>query len=184
MLQKWAIYLLLFAIFHSKGWAQIGPPPIISVQPVGITVLNGGTAVFTVVAVSATTLSYQWYLDGDTVKKATSSILTIKKVSDDDAGRYTVKVTNASGSVTSSNAVLIIGPGSVKKNLKIDTCKMKPGGFELQLSGLTNNCVIYTSTDLINWTPIATNTPLSGNVDFIDSTATNKPACYFKSTYQ
>lgn len=187
-LQKWAVYLLLFVICQSQSWAQVGPPPIIAVQPVGIAVQNGGTAVFTVVVVSVTKVSYQWFDNGKPVPKATDTILTLKNVGQKDAGSYSVQVKNAAGSLMSSNAVLIIGtdvdPPPPPPPLKIKTGKMTNGGFELQLSGLTNNCVIYASTDMVNWNPIATNAPSAGNVDFTDSKATNKPACYYKAEYQ
>ena len=107
--QKTLICLSLFSVFVSTISEAAGPPPVITVQPLDITVPDKGTAIFTVVAVSATTLSYQWYLDGGSIKKANSRVLTLSKVKAGDAGDYTVKVSNASGTVTSRKATLIIG---------------------------------------------------------------------------
>src|ERR1035437_6486089 len=104
--KKWAMCLLLLAIFHSQGWAQVGPPPVILTQPISLTVPNGGTAVFTVVVSSVTTVSYQWFHNGSSIKNATSSVLTLNNIGSWDAGSYSVKVTNATGSVMSSNATL------------------------------------------------------------------------------
>ena len=184
MLQKWAICLLLLVIFHAQGWAQIGPPPIITVQPLGTAVLKQDTAVFTVAAVSGTSLSYQWYLNDKEINKATSSILTIKGVGYSDEGTYKVTVKNASGTVTSSSATLVV-VDTIKKNQKIAKCKMTTSGFQLSLTNLTDPiCVIYFSTNMVTWTPISTNVPSSGNVTFTDPRATNRPCGYYQAMTQ
>ena len=104
--KKWAICLLLLAVFHSQGWAQVGPPPIITIQPVSLTVPIGGTAVFTVVVSSVTTVSYQWFYNGSAINNEKSSILTLNNIKSKNAGSYSVRVTNTAGSVMSSNATL------------------------------------------------------------------------------
>src|ERR1017187_1026245 len=184
MLKKWAICLLLLVIFRFQGWAQIGPPPIITVQPLNTTVLKQNTAVFTVMAVSGTSLSYQWYLKNKQIKHATSSVLTIDDVGKNDAGSYKVTVKNASGTVTSSNATLVV-VDTIKKNQKIAKVKMTANGFQLSLTNLTDPiCVIYFSTNMVTWTPIATNVPSSGNVTFTDPKATNRPCGYYQAMTQ
>src|ERR1700742_5194565 len=102
-----ALTLLVAGVLPAQ--AQLGGPPLITVQPIGISVQKGGTAVFAVVALSLTGMSYQWYQDGKKVNKATSAIFTINNVSNGNTGNYTVVISNASGSVTSSAAVLSIG---------------------------------------------------------------------------
>ncbi|MBQ7590553.1 MAG: SUMF1/EgtB/PvdO family nonheme iron enzyme [Verrucomicrobia bacterium] len=54
------------------------------------------------------TLTYQWYKDGKVISGATASSYTIKSVKTSDAGKYTVKVSNSAGSVTSSAATLTV----------------------------------------------------------------------------
>jgi hypothetical protein len=71
-----------------------------------VNVLNLDVATFTVVASSGTTMTYQWYKDGNPVDGATSAIYTILSVTPSDQGRYYVKVSNAYGSVKSANANL------------------------------------------------------------------------------
>ena len=56
----------------------------------------------------ADTLTYQWYKDGTAISGATASSYTIKSVKASDAGKYTVKVSNSAGSVTSSAATLTV----------------------------------------------------------------------------
>jgi hypothetical protein len=65
-------------------------------------------ATFTVVATSGTTMTYQWYKDGDLIPGATSASYTIASVTAADQGRYYVKVTNAYGSKQSSWANLTV----------------------------------------------------------------------------
>ena len=89
---------------------------MIDVQPSDASVESGGAATFTVAA-SGEGLSYQWYgpdgglledSDGE-IEGSTSSTLQIMNATSDDAGDYTVVVTNSAGSVTSDAATLSIG---------------------------------------------------------------------------
>jgi Big-like domain-containing protein/Ig-like domain-containing protein len=107
------MWLLLFGMLLTKGYAQIGPPPIIVVPPLSQTVLRGGTATFIVIAASGTTLSYQWYADtllipAQPLDGQTSSTLTLTNVSTADNGQYYAEVKNAGGKTTSSKATLVV----------------------------------------------------------------------------
>ena len=57
---------------------------------------------------AADTLTYQWYKDGVVISGATGSSYTIKSVKTSDAGKYTVKVCNSVGCVTSEIATLTV----------------------------------------------------------------------------
>jgi len=89
--------------------------PSISTQPQDqVNILPGATASFTVVAGGSDPLTYQWYFNTNTpVANANDSILTITNVQPGDVGSYSVVVSNAAGSVTSSNAVLTIDTNGV-----------------------------------------------------------------------
>ena len=106
--QKVAVCLLLFGMLRSEAVAQVGPAPIIVVQPQSQSVKIHDAVTFEVVAVSATTMTYQWYHDGKKVGGADESTYAIRNVNDADAGLYSVLVINAAGSVMSSNAVLTV----------------------------------------------------------------------------
>jgi uncharacterized repeat protein (TIGR03803 family) len=87
-------------------------PPRITRQPTNQTSYTGTDASFVVGAIGTTPLSYQWQKNGTnladagTVNGSSTSILTLRTVSDADDGIYSVVVTNLYGSVTSTGAVL------------------------------------------------------------------------------
>jgi hypothetical protein len=72
------------------------------------------TATFTATAFSPESLNYQWQksgtnlVDGGNISGTTNSTLTIASVSDVDADDYRTVVSDASGSMTTSNAVLTV----------------------------------------------------------------------------
>ncbi len=83
--------------------------PSISAQPRDATVTVGETATFAVDAQGAAPLRYRWFRNGTAISGATSARypLTNAQLSDSGAS-FTVKVTNASGSVTSRPATLTV----------------------------------------------------------------------------
>lgn len=75
--------------------------PDISVQPESITVDAGTSGSLSVTATGAVPLTYQWQLDGTNIPGATSSTYSIADASTNNAGTYTVIVSNPNGTVTS-----------------------------------------------------------------------------------
>jgi hypothetical protein len=91
--------------FHSL--AVRGTGPLITSQPLSRTVLAGDAVNF-VVAASGAALSYQWQFNGQDLPGQVAPTLAIAEAGRENAGVYTVKVTNTGGSVYSANAVLIV----------------------------------------------------------------------------
>lgn len=89
-----------------KGWLATGP--VITVQPQSQTAVSGSNVTFTVTADSNPAPTYQWYSGSTAINGATGSSLSLPGVRASDAGDYTVVVTNALGSVTSSKAALTV----------------------------------------------------------------------------
>jgi hypothetical protein len=108
--QKLAKWLVLLGIILVARPCRAGPAPIILVQPLSLSVLNLDVATFTVVASSGTTMTYQWYKNGNgnPIPGAASATYTILSVTPADQGRYYVKVSNAYGTVQSSSATLSV----------------------------------------------------------------------------
>jgi Immunoglobulin I-set domain len=87
--------------------------PTIVTAPSAVSVGGGQTATFTVVAAGSGTLSYQWRRNGVDIPGATSASYTTPVLAQGDTGSYTVRVSNAVGSVISGAAALSVGaPGS------------------------------------------------------------------------
>lgn len=85
-------------------------PPSIMAEPQSQTVPAEGQAVFIVTATGSPQLSYAWSFNGTNINGATNSSLVLQNVLPGSAGTYSVQVTNAFGSVTSSNAQLTVLP--------------------------------------------------------------------------
>jgi hypothetical protein len=83
--------------------------PTITMQPTNQTVIMTGTATFGLTATGTVSLSYQWKFNTTNIANATNTTLTIPNVQPTNAGNYSVLVTNAYGSVLSSNAMLTVG---------------------------------------------------------------------------
>ncbi|MCX6952028.1 MAG: immunoglobulin domain-containing protein, partial [Verrucomicrobia bacterium] len=82
--------------------------PVIAAQPTGLTARENTRVSLTVVANGAPAPTYQWRLNGVAVAGATQATLTFGPVRAEQAGDYTVVVTNSLGSVTSSVATLVV----------------------------------------------------------------------------
>lgn len=84
-------------------------PPTITAQPQNRGIITGQSVGFTVSAGGTGPLSYQWRFNGASIGGATSSVLALSGVQTNQAGDYTVVVTNSIGSVTSQVATLTVG---------------------------------------------------------------------------
>jgi subtilase family serine protease len=83
--------------------------PSITNQPVNLTVTAASSATFSVIAGGTLPLSYQWNFDNtNIILGATNSTLTLTNVQFINEGDYSVTVTNAYGSILSSNALLVV----------------------------------------------------------------------------
>lgn len=90
--------------------ATLATPPVITLQPSPFqTVALGGTVNVSVVATSDSPMAYQWKKDGVAITAATSASLTLSGLKASESGTYAVALTNASGAVTSGNAVVTLG---------------------------------------------------------------------------
>ncbi len=82
--------------------------PSIVTQPQSQTVTTGTNVTLSVVASGSPSPACQWYKDNIIIAGATTSTLTLSNAQSVNAGTYKVTLTNASGTVTSSNATLTI----------------------------------------------------------------------------
>ncbi len=92
-------------------------PPLITAQPVPAFARGGGAASFSVAAIGAGPLAYQWFKDGVAIPGATEATLVIENVDTAAVGVYAVVVGNALGEAASMPAVLSIGGAGVRQYL-------------------------------------------------------------------
>lgn len=104
------------AAIHKAGQAGndfsvvvVGGPEI-TVQPQNQTVIAGLNATFSVTAVGAPPLAYQWKFNGSALAGQTGASLVITNVSAANAGSYQVIVSNPAGSVPSAVVTLTVNP--------------------------------------------------------------------------
>jgi Immunoglobulin I-set domain len=194
------VCLVFLGFLTTKSLAQLGTPPSIIVQPLGLSVQNGGTAVLTTTAVSTSTMKFSWYFNDQPVSTTNTSVvnvnvplvgtistLTVNNVCSASAGSYSVRITNSVGSATSSKAVLVVLTDTISNVVNIVSAGtgMVANGFKLQLSGPSgSNYVIQASSDLAHWTSISTNAAPTGSVSYTDTAATNLPFRYYRVKVQ
>ena len=91
---------------------HIAPPansqPTIASPPASVTTPAGQGAVFSVSVNGLAPFGYQWRFNGLNLPGKTGTNLVINSVSTNDAGSYSVVVTNISGSVTSAPVTLTV----------------------------------------------------------------------------
>jgi uncharacterized delta-60 repeat protein len=84
--------------------------PVITEHPANVTCREGMTASFEVAAAGSKPMSYQWSKDGINVEYATNATLMMTELTLAQAGDYRVTISNAYGTATSVNAVLLVVP--------------------------------------------------------------------------
>jgi Immunoglobulin I-set domain/Immunoglobulin domain len=102
------------SVVSSNATLVVNVPPFISAQPTNATVFGGASVVFASSAGGNGPLFYQWLKnnsplgDGGNIVGSQSNVLSITSVTTNDVGIYNLTVTNAYGSITSSNAALVV----------------------------------------------------------------------------
>ncbi|MFZ1614337.1 MAG: SUMF1/EgtB/PvdO family nonheme iron enzyme, partial [Holophaga sp.] len=98
--------------------ALVSGAPVITTGPVNQTIAMGDSVTFTVVAKGLGPLHYQWKLNGGSFNLDTPT-LTLTSVDLSYDGNYTVTVSNALGSATSSVARLTVNPPPIRESPKV-----------------------------------------------------------------
>jgi hypothetical protein len=156
-----------YQLSATHGTAAIAPT--ISTQPLSQTVALGANVTLTVGVSGTAPLSYQWRANGTNLSGRTNASLSLTSFRATDQKIYSVVVSNSGGSVTSAGAML-----HANAPLRFINSRQTVGRFSATLLGVAgSNYVLQTTTNLINWTPIATNSSPNGIINF---TATNAPS--------
>jgi photosystem II stability/assembly factor-like uncharacterized protein len=101
--------LALAACGGGGGGVAAAVAPTITSQPAAQTVDDGASVTFSVGADGTAPLAYQWQRNGTDIAGATSASYSLAAAALADSGaRFTVRVSNAAGSITSAEAVLTV----------------------------------------------------------------------------
>ncbi len=110
----------LLVVDASGVLGMTNPIPVISSQSLDQSVALGDNVTWTVNALGAVPMVFQWRLNGVNIPGATKASYTRNNVQPGDAGNYTVSITNVAGSVVSSNAILrIVLPRPLIQSIEI-----------------------------------------------------------------
>ncbi len=115
--------------------------PSITAQPQSVAVTAGQTASFSVTATGTAPLAYQWRRNGADIAGATSSTYTTPATTLADNGTpFTVVVSNAAGSVTSSAATLTVqaaavGPSITAQPQSVSVTEGQTASFSVTATG-------------------------------------------------
>ena len=153
--------------------------PLITSQPIGFSYVAGMTANFNVMADGTSPLNYQWQFNGTNLDLATNVTLTLTNVTVDQAGVYSVTVTNAVGSVTSSNAVLSVYASAA--STMNGASMTADNNIQFTVAGVPGfNYAVLASTNLIDWVPLVTNT---SPFIFTDTNTSSFQQQFYRSIY-
>ncbi len=179
-----------YAVLAANNWGSVtsalatltvNVPVFITTQPQSVAAMEGQTATFTVTASGTPSLSYQWYFNGAPMGSGSySSTLSVSGAGTNNAGSYAVVVNNSYGSVTSAVATLTVTNPVINLSLS--------GGGGRSSTGFTfrasipagSTYVVVASTNLVDWTPIATNVAQSASTVITDSQAASYPRRFYK----
>lgn len=113
--------------------------PVIALQPLSKVAVPGATVTFATNA-TGTGLTYQWFRNNVALAGETGPVLLRQNIGPADAGTYTVRVSNASGSVTSTGGTLTLSPNAsrpanISVRTNVATGAIVTPGFVIQGSG-------------------------------------------------
>ncbi len=115
----------------------IDEAPSITQQPQPATACEGDDVEFTVVPAGDPPFEYQWYMGIDLIDGATGQSLVLADITVDDAGEYSVTVTNACGFAESDGATLTVNTAVVitQQPVSQELCEKELVEFSVQVSG-------------------------------------------------
>lgn len=152
--------------------------PVVTVEPRSQSVSVGGSLNLTVSATGDPAPTYQWYFNSAAISGAVSNSLEIDNFQATNEGDYYVVISNEFESVTSAPAQLYVSEPLRLANPYVDS----NGSFWVSVVGPAGtNFVVDGSTDLLNWTSLATNTAPYGVVPFTDTNESGAPQRFYRA---
>ena len=159
-------------------------PPAITSQPASQMVAPGSSPCFSVAVVGSGPFGYEWYFAAtNLIQCGTDCTFTLTSVSTNDTGDYTVVITNSYGSVTSAVATLTVVPRTPPQIIAGGiSFGFATNQFGFNISGAFGQTIVVDgSTNLVDWTPLFTNTAGNNPFYFFDPASTNLPGRFYRA---
>lgn len=142
-----------------------------------LVVVAGQTVTIRTTSIAATSLSYQWKLNGTNLVSVTGPTLTLNNIATNQAGVYSV--TASSGKNSTSQAFTLTVYATTAARLAPST--HASGQYALAVAGVPGfKYVVQASTNLVTWIPLQTNT---APFTFVDVNAGNFQQRFYRSVY-
>jgi alpha-tubulin suppressor-like RCC1 family protein len=168
---------------HNLAIVNDGTPSLIR-QSFPQVVLAGRPVTISVTYVSSTALYYQWRFNGTVILDATNASLVLSNPATTASGNYDCIVSNSIGTVTNQPIALTVLRTIPAFSTSLFIPSLTGSGFWLELTNLSGHgaVTLYSSTNLTSWSPILTNPPIVGNLQFLDPSATNISFQYYRAS--
>lgn len=165
----WATNVVGIAGTSSASLALQGDgQPLVSTALINRSVLVGGKVYFRVTAVGAWPLNYQWRFNGTDLVDATNQLLTILNAQPQQAGAYSVVVSNASGTASSPAVFLTVLPN--ESIILSQSFSVKSGQTHFFATGTAGfKWSVQASSNLVDWLDLRTLTNTTGMMLFNES---------------
>jgi hypothetical protein len=154
--------------------------PSIQTHPASQTVRVGSNVTFSVIADGLPAPTFQWQFNGVAITGATGTNYTRLNVQTNDAGAYSVAITNVVGGLVSSNALLTVNPWAAVQFQSIT--RLPDGRIHLLISGEpAAGLWIDAASVLSGWNELTNVFNTNGAVEFIDDSATNNSRRFYRA---
>ena len=131
-------------------------PPVVTKQPQDQTVFAGSSANLALTVSGSPPLAYQWYFnDTNLLNGATNPTLHLTGVTTNQAGLYHAVVSNAAGTVVSSNAVLTVAIPDINQAPVLPVIPLQTVD-ELSLLTVTNTATVTNSLVTLSYALVGT----------------------------
>ncbi len=137
-------------------------PVVITNQPVGLTVKEGGTAAFNVGVTGTAPITYQWTFNTATLLNETNATLTLSNVSTNQAGTYQVRVANSVTNLLSDAVTLTVTPRPVVGPFSLSQPGVQGGQVSFSfpvVAGVAYEVEYRDSLGLANWSVLTNVAP-------------------------
>ena len=135
-----------------------GSDPQFTAQPTDATFGTGANVEFAASVAGAAPISFQWWFNDAAIDQQTNATLSLTNVAQTDAGTYFVVVSNAVGSITSSNAVLQVADAA-------PSIRNQPSGTVASPAGNVSLFVVADGTPPLSYQWQCNGTNIAGATD-------------------